>query len=160
MAPEVIRKIGYGKPADIWSIGCCVIEMLTSKPPWSEFGKDAKVIMDVIKNSQNPPRYPESISKECKDFLDYCFEMDQSKRATATELLYHPFVLSKHLIHLIPFNVLFYSEKSKGIVGKFRSCKDNAKSDNFQKLFMEFNCLSKWGSKLGRTVPDLWRIVL
>jgi len=48
MAPEVIMKIGHGKPADIWSLGCCVIEMLTSKAPWSEHGKDAKVIMRTI----------------------------------------------------------------------------------------------------------------
>lgn len=33
-APEVLRQIEHNYPADIWSIGCCVIEMLTSKPPW------------------------------------------------------------------------------------------------------------------------------
>jgi serine/threonine protein kinase len=48
IAPEVIKKTGHGKPADIWSLGCCVIEMLTSKPPWSEYGKDAKTIMKTI----------------------------------------------------------------------------------------------------------------
>lgn len=74
MAPEVIKRTGHGKPADIWSLGCCVIEMLTSKPPWHEHGKDAKTIMKVIKNSNGPPSYPKNISKECKDFLDYCFE--------------------------------------------------------------------------------------
>jgi serine/threonine protein kinase len=51
MAPEVIKRTGHGKPADIWSLGCCVIEMLTSKPPWNEYGKDAKIIMEVIKNT-------------------------------------------------------------------------------------------------------------
>lgn len=73
MAPEVIKKIGHGTPADVWSLGCCVIEMLTSKPPWSEYGKDAKTIMDLIKNSNSPPPYPKNISEECKDFLDHCF---------------------------------------------------------------------------------------
>ena len=82
MAPEIINRIGHGKPADIWSLGCCVIEMLTSKPPWIEYGKDSKTIMNVIK-TRGKPTYPENISNECKLFLDYCFEVDQEKRATA-----------------------------------------------------------------------------
>jgi serine/threonine protein kinase len=45
MAPEVLKKTGYAEPADVWSLGCCVIEMLTSHPPWSEHGKDVAVIM-------------------------------------------------------------------------------------------------------------------
>jgi mitogen-activated protein kinase kinase kinase ANP1 len=65
MAPEVIKKTGHGKPADIWSLGCCVIEMLTSKPPWSEHGKDAKTIMKTIITQEKPPKYPENISPEC-----------------------------------------------------------------------------------------------
>jgi serine/threonine protein kinase len=98
MAPEIMQQSGHGKPADIWSLGCCVIEMLTSKPPWIEYGKDAKTIMEVIKTCARPPRYPDKISKECKDFLDYCFDQDQSKRPTAGELLFHPFVLSMYFL--------------------------------------------------------------
>jgi serine/threonine protein kinase len=97
MAPEVIMKSGHGKPADIWSLGCCVIEMLTSKPTWSEHGKDAKTIMKLIASSKEPPKFPGNISKECIQFLNYCFEHEQTKRPTAEELLYHPFVLSKRL---------------------------------------------------------------
>ena len=106
MAPEIIRKTGHGTAADIWSLGCCVIEMLTSKPPWIEHGRDSKVIMNAIKNSVKPPTYPEKISKECKEFLDYCFEQDHLKRPTAKDLLYHSFVLSNL------FNSHYYSEKS------------------------------------------------
>lgn len=76
MAPEVLLKEGHGKAADIWSLGCCVIEMLTGRPPWIEHGRDAKTVMNVIKNTKGPPKYPNNPSKECREFLDYCFELD------------------------------------------------------------------------------------
>jgi serine/threonine protein kinase len=76
MAPEVVNKTGHGKPADIWSLGCCVLEMLTAKAPWSEHGNDSKVIMDIIAKSGKPPNYPKKISIECSQFLDYCFQQE------------------------------------------------------------------------------------
>ena len=34
-APEVLRGEDYGRSSDVWSVGCCVVEMITARPPWN-----------------------------------------------------------------------------------------------------------------------------
>ena len=50
MAPEVIRQAGYGRQADIWSVGCTVIEMATGRPPWSEYKTQVSVMVSIKRN--------------------------------------------------------------------------------------------------------------
>ncbi|VDL92913.1 unnamed protein product [Schistocephalus solidus] len=33
---KVLRGEAYGRACDIWSVGCCLLEMLTGKPPWND----------------------------------------------------------------------------------------------------------------------------
>ncbi len=35
MSPEVLRGETYGRSCDVWSIGCCMVEMSTAHPPWN-----------------------------------------------------------------------------------------------------------------------------
>ncbi|CAD8060756.1 unnamed protein product [Paramecium sonneborni] len=92
MAPEVINQEQYGKKADIWSLGCTIIEMATGQPPYYEY-KDAIAIMVKIGKSKNPPEIPEQLqSCEARDFLQRCLQIDPKQRSTADELLKHPFL--------------------------------------------------------------------
>jgi mitogen-activated protein kinase kinase kinase len=34
MAPEVVKQTAHTTKADIWSVGCLVVEMLTGQRPW------------------------------------------------------------------------------------------------------------------------------
>ncbi|XP_020664640.3 mitogen-activated protein kinase kinase kinase 4 isoform X2 [Pogona vitticeps] len=93
MAPEVITRAkgeGHGRAADIWSLGCVVIEMVTGKRPWHEFEHNFQIMYRV--GMGHKPPIPDRISPEGKDFLSHCLESDPKMRWTASQLLDHPFV--------------------------------------------------------------------
>jgi serine/threonine protein kinase len=91
MAPEVMKQGGYGRKADIWSLGCLVIEMFSGKHPWSEAENQVVLMMKIIVYCESP-EIPKNVSPAGKDFLLKCFNREPAKRLSADELLMHPFV--------------------------------------------------------------------
>jgi serine/threonine protein kinase len=89
MAPEVIELKGISYAADIWSLGCTVIELLTGSPPYG--GLQSMTALFRIVQDERPP-FPDNLSDELFDFLTQCFQKDPSKRPTASELLKHQFI--------------------------------------------------------------------
>lgn len=95
MAPEVLQAAmrkdtdpEHTYTMDIWSLGCTVIEMVTGKPPWSEFSA-VQAMFNVLHRS---PPIPETLSSEGKDFLSRCLQRNPENRSSAALLLEHPFV--------------------------------------------------------------------
>ncbi|KAB1279165.1 Mitogen-activated protein kinase kinase kinase 2 [Camelus dromedarius] len=89
MSPEVISGEGYGRKADIWSVGCTVVEMLTEKPPWAEF--EAMAAIFKIATQPTNPKLPPHVSDYTRDFLKRIF-VEAKLRPPTDELLRHTFV--------------------------------------------------------------------
>ena len=97
MAPEVVKQTTYTKKADIWSVGCLIVEMFTGKHPFPDFSQ-MQAIFKI--GTHITPQIPEWCTLEAKDFLVKTFEIDYDKRPDAIELLsdsfLNPLILSKH----------------------------------------------------------------
>jgi serine/threonine protein kinase len=73
MAPEVIKNQGYSAKADIWSLGCTIIEMATGAKPWKGFDL-AMAIFSQLNQNKAPPLTSIS-SPQTATFVERCFEM-------------------------------------------------------------------------------------
>ncbi|KAL1544404.1 mitogen-activated protein kinase kinase kinase [Salvia divinorum] len=91
MAPEVVnqRNHGYGRAADIWSLGCTVLEMLTGQIPYSHL--EGMQALFRIGRGELPP-IPNTLSRDAQDFILKCLQVNPDNRSTAAQLLEHPFV--------------------------------------------------------------------
>ncbi|EFO60784.1 Kinase, NEK [Giardia lamblia P15] len=86
MAPEVQRGDFYGTAADIWSLGCIILEICTLKPiPWStEHLKDnPQITIDTA-----------HYSEDLVTLIRSCLQLDSSARPTAAEIFSHPQVIN------------------------------------------------------------------
>ncbi|XP_073454870.1 serine/threonine-protein kinase PAK 4 isoform X1 [Aquarana catesbeiana] len=91
MAPELISRLPYGPEVDIWSLGIMVIEMVDGEPPY--FNEPPLKAMKMIRDNLPPKlKNVQKVSPLIKGFLDRLLVRDPSQRATANELLKHPFL--------------------------------------------------------------------
>ncbi|KAL0793099.1 hypothetical protein Bca101_064476 [Brassica carinata] len=89
MPPEAVGANGAmmmttGPGVDVWSLGCVVLEMFGSRP---------EKMGDIYAWGLTKP-----VSPLADDFLKRCMEVQPSRRATAGDLLKHPFVAPERVM--------------------------------------------------------------
>ncbi|BAT88079.1 mitogen-activated protein kinase kinase kinase ANP1-like isoform X1 [Vigna umbellata] len=123
MAPEVILQTGHSFSADIWSVGCTVIEMATGKPPWSQQYQQEVAVLFHIGTTKSHPPIPDHLSAAAKDFLLKCLQKEPVLRSSASELLQHPFVTGEHMTSLT-----LSSNVTENFIASSPSCTPNDES--------------------------------
>lgn len=91
MAPELFSGEKVTTAVDIWALGCTVIEMVTSLPPWSKVAKNEKELKILI-NSPDLLKHLPSSSESLRKFLGFCLATDPAMRPSASDLLKSSFL--------------------------------------------------------------------
>lgn len=98
MAPEMLSGIeddsdaGYATKVDVWSLGIMVGELMNKgQAPWPAFNNPAQAFLHIA-SPTSAPIVPVGLSPLGSDFMKRCTVRDPTARASAAELMEHPWV--------------------------------------------------------------------
>jgi hypothetical protein len=80
-----------GPKADVWSLGCVLVEMATGRAPWAEARLDSafRTLHHIVFSQAVPSLGDRELSPAAADFLSHCLQRDVAKRAEARQLAAH-----------------------------------------------------------------------
>jgi len=93
MAPEVVKRTGYGMAVDIWSLGIVAFLLLGGRFPFK-----ADMNEEFVAQAEGGVRFIgpvwEDVSDSAKDFIKACLEFDPKNRLTLSEALQHRWLVT------------------------------------------------------------------
>ncbi|KAJ3248908.1 Serine/threonine-protein kinase plk1 [Chytriomyces hyalinus] len=144
MAPEILKKVQYGRPVDIWGTGVIAFQLLFGSMPFP----------DVKKRFAKAPKlafpYNVSVSVEAQDFIKLLLAEDPSDRPTAQAALSHPWMKSLVIPQTIPEVRQVIPEPVPGFPGWLRLVQANGEPSYY---FHEFTRVTQWHHPEADPVP-------
>ncbi|KAI0288594.1 kinase-like domain-containing protein [Russula brevipes] len=93
MAPEIYKRMGHGKPVDIWAMGVTTYLLLSGMKPFrSKDGQSEREAIVTGSYEFEPPERWADVSETARDFISACLTVDPAQRPTAADLLKHPWL--------------------------------------------------------------------
>uniref|UniRef100_G1PLJ9 Cyclin-dependent kinase-like 3 n=1 Tax=Myotis lucifugus TaxID=59463 RepID=G1PLJ9_MYOLU len=159
-APELVLKdTSYGKPVDIWALGCMIIEMATGNPflPSSSdldllhkivlkvgnltphlqnfFSKSpifAGVVLPQVQHPKNARKKYPKLNGLLADIVHACLQIDPAERISSDDLLHHEYFTRDGFIEkFIPELRAKLLQEAK--VNSFIKSKENSKENELMK---------------------------
>eukprot|EP01102_Stenamoeba_stenopodia_P001331 TRINITY_DN1113_c0_g1_i1.p2 TRINITY_DN1113_c0_g1~~TRINITY_DN1113_c0_g1_i1.p2 ORF type:complete len:751 (-),score=248.89 TRINITY_DN1113_c0_g1_i1:2611-4863(-) len=94
-APEALKDYSFTTYSDVWSIGACLLEMVTGKTAFWEY-EGVGAALEAME-CEEPPISKETLatfSNECKEFILPCFSCLPTERPPVRNLLASKFIAS------------------------------------------------------------------
>lgn len=139
MAPELIKRMnGFNQycdqSVDIWSIGIMAYTLLSGCHPFDSKKANSSMIHKILSGKFDfPSPQWDAVPKHCKDFIQKCLVLDPKKRATAQELLKHPWIISS--ISTFPNG---FAKKEQEKLEEQKTSRNNSRNNSVQSILELF----------------------
>ncbi|PIO59260.1 kinase domain protein, partial [Teladorsagia circumcincta] len=101
VAPEVLKRQGYDRSCDVWSLGVLLYTMLSGQTPFAMGPNDpADEILKRVGEGRvtMEGKAWEDISDNAKDLVRKLLDVDASRRPAAKQILQHPWITHRNSI--------------------------------------------------------------
>ncbi len=103
LPPEIIKNIGHGPPADNWSLGILIYEVVQGENPFYYEGLDQISLFHAICDEDYYPLPEDKISSDLEDLVDRLLEKNPSKRLGTfreKDIISHPWFADIDILKL------------------------------------------------------------
>ena len=78
------------KSFDLWCLGCCIIEVVSNKLPWSDYKfENNSEFIEYLGNNNSFPTIPKKLSEQCNELIQVLFNYSLTKEKDIYEKIFN-----------------------------------------------------------------------